>query len=342
MKKEKYPLLFQRFPELSGKIPWMPITDLPTEVQKLDSLGESLNIKNLWIKRDDLSASDYGGNKPRKLEFILADVKSKQSKKVCTVGGSGTNHGLATAYYTKKILGLPVQLILFPQPVTEEVEKKQELFKSLGAEVTNKDNMRQIFKEMLRYSHFPPKGVYFIPPGGSSPLGNLGFVNAGLELAQQIEAGQLPTPDYIFAPLGSMGTVSGLFLGLSIAGIPAHIMAVAVIEKVLASKKALFRTIARTKKLLKKKCLLDPFGANTETRITILHDYVGKSYGTTTPEAVQAIEMMKKNEGITLDGTYTGKCFAGLIDVCQKNSLNQKNILFIHTYNSRDLNRLVL
>jgi D-cysteine desulfhydrase len=340
MNSEPAPLLFNKIPELAGNIPWMQIADLPTPVQPLKALGESLRCESLWIKRDDLSAADYGGNKPRKLEFILADVKQKAPLFLCTFGGTGTNHGVATVYYAKKLLSMPIRLILFPQPETEEVKQKFKFFQDLNAEIKVVKNIRYLALEVLRYRYLPPKGAYFIPPGGSSPLGNLGFVNAGLELAGQIRDGLLPRPDYIFLPLGSMGSVAGLYLGLTLAEVAARIMAVRVTDRWMTNDRTLAGAIKGTRKLVEKFCSTSPFKGKKSPELTILHDFFGQGYGSSTPKTHDAINLVNETEGIKLEGTYTGKCMDGLIDSCRDSSFHDKHILFINTYNSRDMSIL--
>ena len=124
-----HPILFRRFPDLEKRLDWISLGNFPTPVRKLDRLG----FDNLWIKNDGLSSSVYGGNKVRKLEFILAAAKRRNAGRVVTFGGIGTNHGLATAIFCKR-LGLRCTLLLFEQPVTRHVKKNMLLFQKYGAE----------------------------------------------------------------------------------------------------------------------------------------------------------------------------------------------------------------
>ncbi|MBS7288225.1 MAG: pyridoxal-phosphate dependent enzyme [Candidatus Freyarchaeota archaeon] len=115
----KLPFLFQEFPELKDHIPWMPLTRV-TPVHKLEKLGKELGLSELWVKRDDMTSDVYGGNKPRKLEFLLADVLRQKKAKVITYGGAGSNHCLATLLFAR-MYGLETILVLWDQPVTAHV-----------------------------------------------------------------------------------------------------------------------------------------------------------------------------------------------------------------------------
>ena len=189
------PILFHHFPGLEDKLGWIPLGDFPTPVRKLDRLG----IDNLWIKNDGLSSSVYGGNKVRKLEFILAAVKNRKAGHVITFGGIGTNHGLATAIFCKR-LGLGCTLLLFKQPITRHVKKNMLLFQKYGAEVIFHQSLFGAILSYQTIQRIKHPDAYFLFAGGSNPLGTIGFVNAAFELKAQIEAGDLPEPAVIPVP----------------------------------------------------------------------------------------------------------------------------------------------
>ena len=123
--------LFEHYPALEAALPVVPIIDSPTPVQRLANVSQRLG-REVWVKRDDLTSKAYGGNKPRKLEFILADALKSEKKQIVTGGGLGTNHGLATLVHSRK-LGFSVRLILFSQPATPHVRQTLKLFHALGA-----------------------------------------------------------------------------------------------------------------------------------------------------------------------------------------------------------------
>ena len=127
------PWLFEVFPALKQHLPWTPLVDAPTPVQPLEQISARLD-REVWIKRDDKTSSEYGGNKPRKLEFLLGEALAQNRKRVVTGGGVGTNHGLATTIFGKQ-LGLRVTLGLFDQPVTAHVRNNLLLYHAYGAEM---------------------------------------------------------------------------------------------------------------------------------------------------------------------------------------------------------------
>ncbi|MGB4270700.1 MAG: pyridoxal-phosphate dependent enzyme [Spirochaetota bacterium] len=324
--------LYEVFPELK-KLPRVSLGNFPTPVQKLSSLGHD----SLWIKRDDVSSVLYGGNKVRKLEFTLAEAIVTEKKKVVTMGGIGTNHGLATAIFCKH-LGLGCRLLLFWQPVTEYVKRNLLLFVRYGAEVHYYKTMLKtgfMFYTKERLAH----DAYFLYAGGSSPLGTVGFVNAAFELKSQIEKGELPEPDYIVCALGSAGTMAGLWLGARLAGLKSIVVGVRVTDRSLgpvpiANEKSVMSLIKKTFTLMKK---ITPLPQIIFTTPIILHDWCGEGYGYPTGACLDAIETMKTKEGIQLEPTYTGKTFAAVCDMLKRPEFKDKTILYWHTYNSVDL-----
>jgi D-cysteine desulfhydrase len=322
------PLLFQEFPRLKEHIPWMPLIQ-ETPVKKLSKLGKELGLKELWVKRDDQTTKIYGGNKPRKLEFVLAEAIQQGKTKVITYGGIGSNHCLATLIFAKK-LGLETILVLFDQPLTAHVQTQLLLFQSLGAELIHLNN--------FDYSSLPDQEkIYNVGPGGTSPLGILGYVDAALEIIQQIEKRLMPKPEFIFVAAGSCGTIAGLDLGIKLFELDTKVIGVRVTAKDFANPGLVGQYEKQSYDLIKD--YIEGVSKPNFSDITILDDYCGTEYGATTPEGIEAIELMKKYENIQLETTYTGKTLAGLIDYAKKNSLKNTPILFWNTYNSVDLSK---
>ncbi len=336
------PLLFEEFPGLVDKIPYTPLVK-KTAVHKLEALSTELNA-NLWIKRDDQTNDLYGGNKPRKLEFALADAVEKQKANIMTTGGTGSNHCLATAIFTKDLNLHPV-LVLFHQPVTADVKKKLLLYHSLGAEMLGPyGELRGLF-QFFTFKRLR-RNTYFLPPGGSSTIGVLGFVNAAFELKSQIENGEMEMPHYLFVTVGSLGTMAGLLLGCKLANLDINLVGVRVVQNFISFYQYTFsyanavRKLAlKTLKLLRKADQSIP-KIMIKEKPTVLDDFYGGGYGTITPEAVEAIELMKQHENITLDTTYTGKTFAGLLNFIKEKEVSEEPILFWNTYNSQDISKL--
>jgi D-cysteine desulfhydrase len=329
------PELFKEYPELLGRLSWMPLGDFPTPVEPLKNCG----CENLWIKREDLSSHLYSGNKTRKLEFILADVIAKGRKKVVTMGGIGTNHGLATAIYCNH-LGLGCRLLLFDQPVTSYVKQNMLLFQRYGAEMVY---CRTILRAGFAYyatERIRNRSAYFLYAGGSSPLGTIGVVNAMFELKRQIARGEMPSPRYIFCPLGSNGTVAGLSLGALLAKINTTVIGVGVTMDSLgplpiANAAAVRALMKATYRMLGKLAPGIPRIAIPPQRV--IGDYLGDGYGHPTAACRDAMRFLKEREGIQLDPTYTAKTFAALRDFVASSSRKDEPVLYWHTYNSVDL-----
>jgi len=329
------PVLFKEYPELQKKIPRISLGEFPTPVQQLQQSG----FENLWIKRDDMSSSVYGGNKIRKLEFILGQAKKRNATHIITFGGIGTNHGLATAVFCKK-LGITCTLLLFWQPVTPGVKQNLLLFTKFGAEINYKTTLWNTVVSYYILDRIKHPGAYFVYAGGSNPAGTIGYVNAAFELKEQIQRGEMPEPEVIFCPLGSGGTLAGLALGLQLAGMHTSVMGVRVSKSHLGpfqacTKNTVAKLMNRTYTFLKQRCQRLPDINIREPEI--LNDYFGDGYGVPTKAASKVSRLLKDREGITLDTTYTSKAFAAVYDYCQSQGQTAGPVLYWHTYNSVDL-----
>ena len=177
---------------------------------------------------------------------------------------------------------------------------------------------------------------YIIPTGGTSPLGTLGYVNAGFELHEQVTAGELPEPDWIFVPMGSGGTVAGLVLGAKLAGLRSRVAAVLVTDILPPSADKLARLAARSLALLRQQTSEVPAVALAAGDFTVIKGYVGPSYGAPTDAARAARDQMEALEGIHLETTYTAKCLAGMMDAVRTPAYRNCTVLFWNTYSSID------
>jgi len=290
------------------------------------------------VKRDDESGTLYGGNKPRKLEFVLGDAVADGKRSVLTFGGIGTHHGLATTVCARAV-GLRSILMLLPQPVTEHVRHCLLLDAAAGAELRYARSVARLSartlqvcgRELMR-GELP----YIIPAGGSSPLGTVGYVNAAFELAEQITAGALPEPDWIFAPLGSGGTVAGLVLGTRLAGLRTRVAAVLVTDILPPSAERLARLATRSLAILRERCDAVPQVTIRPEDFRIVTGYLGPAYGAPTDASRTARELMARLEGIALETTYTAKCLAALIDAVRAPEYRTGRVLFWNTFSSVD------
>jgi D-cysteine desulfhydrase len=331
--------LFEQYPRLESRLPHVPLAEIPTPVEAMKTLGAELGVPGLYVKRDDLSGRPYGGNKVRKLEFLLGCALRDGRKAVLTFGGAGSNHATATAIYARR-LGLASINMLMPQPNAHSVRRNLLMSHRAGADLhhfTSGAALRAGVREQM-LQHRRNNGVFpmVIPPGGSSPVGLLGFVNAAFELKQQVDAGLLPEPDRVYAASGTMGTVVGLALGFAAAGLRTRVMAVRVTDPPYTSldkAASLFRTAIA---LLRDADPSFPEIAFSEERVELLHDFIGPQYGIYTEAAVAAARQAKIAEHLKLEGTYTGKTLAALLAHASSGALRDQTVLFWNTYNSWD------
>ncbi len=333
--------LFKHFPILKEKIPFITLGQYPTPVQRMDRFAHKFGINSLYIKRDDLSGVAYGGNKVRKLEFLLADARIKGKKHLIAVGAAGSNYVTATGVYGRK-LGFSVSAVLFHQIGTDYLRKNLLANLSLNMELNIVPSMLLIpLRESFSIIRNGIRNTYITPPGGSSALSTIGYVNAVMELKEQIKNGELPEPDLIFLPLGTGGTMAGLVLGCKLAGLKSRVIGVRVVDRIISNSLSVMRYAKGCLKILRKYAPeLNKIKINF-SHFSILHNYFGKGYAHYTEESIRAVRMLHELEGIKLEGTYTGKTLAGMIDFVRANNLQSKNILFWNTYNSRDMDELI-
>jgi 1-aminocyclopropane-1-carboxylate deaminase/D-cysteine desulfhydrase-like pyridoxal-dependent ACC family enzyme len=340
---EHSPPLFEAYPGLHERVPWIHLATLPTPVQRLSRLGEAVHVENLYVKCDDLTSSLYGGNKLRKLEFLLAEAKRRKARTVVTVGGVGSNHALATTIYGRQ-LGFRIVLVLVDQPVARYVRQNLLLDHYHGAKLvtTSKSTfpLRVLYHRLAGTDWRHLRLSFHIPFGGSTPLGCLGFVNAAFELRRQVQEGVLPEPDYVFVAVGTMGTASGLSLGFKLAGLKTQVVGVRVAPRSMANPEKWARLMNRSSCLLSGKDPSIPGVEVTQNELILLEDFFGGRYAQFTRKGMEAVRLMEERESIHLDGTYTGKALAGALDYIGRNQLERKVLLFWNTYNSADLSSL--
>ena len=323
------PILFQKYPHLSKQVAWLPLGQFPTPVRRLVNLERALGFDSLWIKRDDLSGPLGGGNKVRKLEYLLADAEQKGCDTLFAVGPKGSNHVCATAIYGKAA-GFCVHCLLFDQPHTEYLETNFQAIRTQAdqvQQVTHRGNL------VVRYGLEYAKKLsgcyrkrYFLPSGGSSLLGCLGYVNAAFELKAQIGANLLPEPKLIFVALGTCGTMAGLVVGAGLAGLRSKIIGVRVADRIVANALSVARLARRTLKLI------GVLQVITAREIEIWSRDFGHAYAVPTEACLRAVQMMAEHESVQIESTYTGKTLAGLIHYVKAHGWEKGPILFWNTY----------
>lgn len=337
------PRLFARFPTLASHVPWLELGTFPTPVAPLAKLGEQLGCSALYVKRDDLSAGSYGGNKVRKLEFVLADVLARRREAIVTFGAVGSNHVLATALHGAAH-GIETIGIVVPQPVHPYVRRNVLCdwalgcrLEPVGSTVTAASRFLRVYAQsVLAHGRLP----YFLWAGGSTTLGVLGYVEAALEIADQVHAHELPEPHTIFVPVGSAGTMAGLVLGCRLAGLKSQPVGVRVYERAMANEWTVAWMARRALAYLRRMDPTVPKVAISPRSIRVLHGYCGAGYAHPTEQAARAIRTARELEGIELETTYSGKALAGFMDYVQQPGHRDRPALFINTYNSASLDEL--
>jgi D-cysteine desulfhydrase len=327
--------LFKRFPELAGKLPFITLGEMPTPVKPLASLGKIIGVADLWVKCDDISAPVYGGNKIRKLEFLLADALEQGCSTVLTFGGLGSNHALATSINCQR-LGLQCIAILTPEPATDAVRRTLRYHQHLGTrlEVANRYADARATADRV-IAELGTANVYEVPFGGSSWVGATGFVNAGLELAAQIDAHQSGRPDVIYLGCGTAGSTAGLALGLQLAGLATRIEAIQVTPESIQPARLFRQLFAATGQHLHALDLSIRPEELSSSRVNVRQDQLGEGYAIPTEAAVEAAQLMLQAENMPSSLTYTGKTMAALIADSRAGLLADKRVLFWNTYNSR-------
>jgi D-cysteine desulfhydrase len=332
--------LFDKYPSLKLKIPYILLGNWPTSVKKLEVLSEEINA-HIYLKDEgDCGALDqngynsFGGNKVRKLEFLLADAVSKGYTTVLTYGGYASNHMVATACYAQK-LGLQSIGLLFKQNPPPNISRNLLLNIYFGAHIFECPQPRLLNEDeiasFLNEHNF--SSAYVIPVGGSNKLGVLGIVSAVFELRDQIAQGLLPEPDFIYVPFGSMGTTAGLLLGIKLAGLKTKVRAIKVTGTEKYNRQNLCYLIAQTNAYLHElEESIPVFEWNAE-EIDMRADFLGKGYAHATEGGEQALALFKELENISLDQTYTAKAADALVYDCQNHIIDPHQvILFWNSY----------
>lgn len=342
--KETTRALFDRFPTLRETLPHVALAELPTPVTRMERFGAAIGADALYIKRDDLTAPGYGGNKVRKLEFLFGDALRQGAREVMTFGCAGSNHATATAVYARQ-LGLRSISMLLPQPNAHSVRRNLLMSHVHGAEIHMYKTSRTLTAGALllqtRRRFSSGAAPYVIPAGGSSALGAVGYVNAAFELADQVADHVIPEPERLYVAAGTAGTAAGLILGLRVAGLHTQVIPVRVTGETFVNVGRFLDLLAKTTALLHDADPSFPSIQFSESDVPLRHDCYGEQYALYTPQSVEAVQLMCDTEDIPLEGTYTGKACAALIADARQGLLKGKPALFWNTYNSRDFSQQI-
>jgi len=328
--------LHERFPGTKN-LAHVTLGCFPTPVEPVPELARLLGLQFFFVKRDDISGCAYGGNKVRKLEFLLGQALAESRRAVITFGAVGSNHVRATAVYGGQ-LGLQVHAVLAPQPSTPYLEANLLADRKAGAHLHFVDSMSQALGRgaELRDEITLRDGIepFVIPFGGTNARGTIGFVNAAIELHGQIEAGALPEPDFVYVPYGSTGTASGLAIGLAAVGLRIRVVGVRVVPAEATSPARTRRVIEEAVSLLRELDAGFPLVNPESVALEVRDGFLGDGYAAATAESLEAVALAEANH-IHIETTYTGKALAALVADARAGKLVGKTALFWNTYNSR-------
>jgi D-cysteine desulfhydrase len=308
-------------------LPRYRLAMLPTPLDETPRLSHELGVRVL-MKRDDLTGFALGGNKARKLEFLVADALAQKADMLITGGGPQSNHARMTAAAARKI-GVDAVLVFFGSP-PPETNGNLLLDELLGAELIyahtdDKNETDRVLERITAERRARGRNPYLIPVGGSTVLGSISYILATGELLSQLQAIRAK-PDYIFITTGSCGTHAGILAGCKYYGSSIPVYGITVSRPTDECRERIASLVSRTGEFLGKTMSLEPGD------IVVNDKYLGACYGAPTPEGHAAIRKVAQLEGIFLDPVYTGKTMAGLVDLVARGEIARgSTVVFWHT-----------
>ena len=305
------------------------LAHLPTPLEPLERLSRELGGPKIWVKRDDLTGLAGGGNKTRKLEFLLGEALEGGADTVMTAGAVQSNHARQTAAACAR-LGLACELFL-----VEGAPGRGESYgrsgnvlidRILGAKLRilpGSSNTETAMEERAEALRGEGRRPYVIPVGGSNAVGALGYVECACELSAQAHEMSLVIDALIHAS-ASHGTQAGLVVGLAVAGVEARLLGVGVSGSAQQARANVERIATAT---------CERLGSPPRyAEIEVDDRFVGEGYGIPTPEGLAAIRLLARLEGLLLDPVYTGKAMAGLVAMIREGRFSdEQNVVFLHT-----------
>jgi L-cysteate sulfo-lyase len=314
------------------QLPRLALGHWPTPLHELPGLSAALGGPRIFVKRDDLTGLALGGNKCRKLEYVLADAQERGFDTLITSGSSQSNFALQMAAAARK-LGMEPYLVLV-KGVHVETQGNLLLHNILNSTVTILEvsdpsemftTMPKKMNELADELRSKGRNPLVIPAGAEAPLGTAGWVNAVEEIGQQLKDKKIDI-QYVVLANGGGGTQAGLVLGFRQLNIPLPVIGISVLNKRTEAIEVVVGHVNEAAALLN----LD--AAITPDEVTVYDDYIGEGYGIPTKECIEAIRLVARTEAIYLDPVYTGKAMSGLIDLVNKGHFAKKDtVLFIHT-----------
>ena len=314
-----------------ARFPRRFLAHLPTPLERLDRLSKELGGPEIWIKRDDCTGLSTGGNKTRKLEFLMAEAELQGAEMVMTQGATQSNHARQTAAFAAK-LGMGCHILLEDRTGSNNANYNHNgnvLLDHLHGATTEKrpggGDMNAEMETLAAQMRADGKKVYTIPGGGSNPTGALGYVNCAFEMVAQANERGLRV-DHIVHATGSAGTQAGLIVGLKAMNAQIPLLGIGVRAPKQKQEENVFALACATAEKLG--CP----GVVAREDVVANTDYVGDGYGIPTESGLEAIRMFAELEAILLDPVYSAKGAAGLIDLIRKGHFRKdERVVFLHT-----------
>lgn len=311
--------------------PRVRLGHLPTPLEPMDRLSAHLRGPRIWVKRDDCTGLSTGGNKTRKLEFLMADALAQKADCVITQGATQSNHARQTVAAAAR-LGLSCHILLEDRTGytnDDYTDSGNVLLDRLhGATVGRRTGGADMAAEMNSLAEdlrAEGKRPYVIPGGGSNPIGALGYVNCAIELEEQADAQGLVIDRLVHAT-GSSGTQAGLAAGLAAIQSNIDLLGIGVRAPREKQEQMVYDLACKT---------MDHLGVGetvARDKVRANCDYVGPGYGLPTDEMREAVVLLARLEGLLFDPVYSGKGLAGLIDLVGKGQFDDvENVVFLHT-----------
>ncbi|MCU1726793.1 D-cysteine desulfhydrase [Pseudomonas sp. 7P_10.2_Bac1] len=320
-----------------SRFPRIRFAHLSTPLEPMANLSKLLGGPNLWIKRDDCTGLAGGGNKTRKLEFLMGDAVQKGADTIITQGATQSNHARQTAAIATK-MGMECHILLEDRTGSKDIEYNyngnvllDQLFGASLSQFPANTDMNLAMAELAEKLKAQGKKPYIIPGGGSNVVGALGYVNAALEILGQANDMGLRIDKVVHAT-GSTGTQAGLVTGFVASNSLIPVLGIGVRAAREAQEANVFKLAEQTA------IHLGIEGVVKREHVVANCDYVGAGYGIPTPGGIEAIELFARTESILLDPVYSAKGAAGLIDLIRKGHFKKDdNIVFVHTGGSQAL-----
>lgn len=314
-----------------AKFPRIRLGHGPTPLEPMKNLSRLLGGPNLWIKRDDCTGLATGGNKTRKLEYLMADAVAQGADTVITQGATQSNHARQTVAAACR-LGMQSHVILEDRTGYTRTEYKKsgnvfldELMGASLSEVPANSDMDQAMARLADELRARGRKPYVIPGGGSNAIGALGYVTCALELAHQANDMALDI-DCLVHATGSAGTQAGLVVGLEGARARIPLLGIGVRAPRAAQEQKVYDLALKTADLL------GVPGSVARESVVANCDHVGEGYGLPTAGMIEAVTLVARTEGILLDPVYSGKGMAGLIELCRQGHFKPgQDVVFLHT-----------